>query len=141
MKERNIIQEIQQASKEARVNPSRTVWDRLAQQLDEVPQGSSRPIFKFHPLSIAATVIILIGAAAFIFLQRVEPNDMHAVKLEDLHSLEINPENNLPNAGDAITIPALLDVKAVFTSDKIIEEGSSEQKLVPRKDSENYGLG
>lgn len=141
MTERNIINEIQNASNKASIKPSGKVWDQLEEKLDQIDIKPQRRIFNLQFLSIAAIMIFLIGAVISMIVQNGSSDQELTIQLEDLPTLELNSDTQLPNAGNAATIPALFDATAIFTSDKIIEEGKAGKKLVPNLKINNYGLG
>ena len=149
MENKAFFNEINKVSADAKVTPSDAVWQRLEQRLNEQavliePPVKSLNYFSVRRLAFAASIIILIGAYTVLNNLGTETGATQIIQLEDLHTLEINPKYNIPAAGESSTIPSVRLVRSIQGTYKGIEEGSANQRLVPKtvetKEKE-YGLG
>jgi len=135
-----IFDQIKQASQDARVEPSTQLWDRLEGRLDATVKKEKKyfNLFSLGTLRIAASIALILGVGAFVIYQS-RPSGLQSasIELEDLHTLQINPSYHTPHVNDATTIPSAIFMSAE-TPVKAIEEGTSEKKIVVRKE---YGLG
>ena len=145
MEEQDLFKQIKEAAKDGVVVPSDAVWNRLSGRLDQKDERMNPPkrifnLFSLKSLSIAASVMVLIGAYSLLNMLDDKVNNSTAIQLEDLHTLEVNPNYNIPAVGNAATIPSAHLLKPLLSSYKTIEEGDANKELI-RKKPDEFGLG
>lgn len=150
MKQKDLFDTIKEKGQSGEISPSNVVWERLETRLDqndkkEVPPPSRPRIFSLRNMSIAASIVLVIGAYAVLNTLDHNTDTTTAIQLEDLHTLEVNPKFNIPVAGESATIPSVRTIRYLPTNYQAIEEGAPSKKLVPRQASKSsnkeYGLG
>lgn len=148
--EQDIFDKIKDASVNGSVTPSDAVWDKLERRLDTetvaIPsEAKVFSFFSFKRLTIAASVLILIGAYGTLHHLGQNSVDSTAIQLEDLHTLEVNARYNAPPVGESSTIPSIQMATSINTTYKGINEGSADKKLMDRRGNSakktEYGLG
>jgi len=151
MEHRDLFEKIKETSNQATVQPTNDVWAKLEQRLDadkstEEPPSRFKKLFTLGRLSIAASILLVIGAYTALNFLGKSPDTTTAIQLENLHTLEVNPRYNIPVAGESATIPSVRAIRAtpvIYQAD--IKEGSADKKLVPRiiykEENKEFGLG
>jgi len=148
--EQDIFNKIKEASQHGAVNPSDAVWNKLERRLAADTSTAPPPtkifsFFSLRTLSIAASVLVLIGA--YGVFSDIGGNKMEstAIQLEDLHTLEVNPRYNVSPVGESSTIPSIQMARSINATYKGIDEGSADKKLMERRSTRDrnteYGLG
>lgn len=137
-----LYDQMKSTSNDAIYQPSSETWDRLEEMLDKSRPTKHRP-YKIFGLTtdwrIAAGLLLLFGLGGLMMTQKspFAAKDQTAIQLEDLHTLQVNPRYHTPHVNDATTIPSSIFMNTKSPA-KVIEEGTSEQKIVVRKE---YGMG
>ena len=148
--EQDIFDKIKEAAKEGKVTPSAAVWNHLERRLDSKrastnPEVKSVRLFSFRKWSIAASVLVLIGAYGVLNQLGNRTVTSTAIQLEDLHTLEVNPKYNVAPVGESSTIPSIRMARSINAHYKGINEGSADKKLMERNSvsgqEEEFGLG
>ena len=147
--EQDIFDQIKEASANGKVTPSNFVWDKLERNLDADSQSISPPTktfqLSFKQWSIAASVLVLIGAYGIVNQLGNNNIESTAIQLEDLHTLEVNPRYNVSPVGESSTIPSIRMARSINATYKGIDEGSADKKLMMKTNAKvehtEYGLG
>ncbi len=147
-----LFDKMKQVSRDGGATPSNAVWERLERRLDADRKISARPplakvhrLFSFKRLSIAASVLVLIGAYGVLNHLGTNTAPTAAIHLEDLHTLQVNPRYNIAPVGESFTIPSVHMMRSIRTTYQGIDEGSADKSLIRRVmtngTSKEFGLG
>ncbi len=149
--EQQLFDKIKDAAKEGNVIPSDAVWNKLEIRLDAKntsvpPPSESVKLFSFRRWSIAASILVLIGAYGVLnHLGNRTSMKSTAIQLEDLHTLEVNPRYNVAPLGESSTIISIQIARSINATYEGINEGSADKKLMGRSKTKSedleYGLG
>jgi len=148
--EKELLDRIKQTADSAEMKPSPRVWSQLEDRLntqDHVlpPPAKAVKVFSLRKWSIAASIIVLVGVYGLLNTLGSDTTDAAVVQLEDLHTLEVNPLQNVAPVGESSTIPSIRMARSMNSGYKGINEGSADKKLMKRKflsvDNQEFGLG
>ena len=147
--EQNIFDQIKEVSTNGVITPANKVWDKIERKLDadsqSIPAPSKTFQLSFSKWSVAASVLVLLGAYGILNHLGSSNIESTTIQLEDLHTLEVNPRHNVSPVGESSTISSIRMARSINATYKGIDEGSADKKLMMKTNTKvkgtEYGLG